>query len=720
MEIANYEQRQQQPVDTSENEDDMALLAFVKKELESWRHAKGKWEDELKRMRENTEFVYGLQAEDQKKMKDPAGRYQANWMLRAIKNKEAQLYAKNPKVEVKLRPGLDFEIWDGSVEMLQESMVGVQVSNHVGMPNMQAFATMQDFMSGRAFQKLIERVSRTIELVLGYQFDTANPEFLAQMKKLVCRVLTCGVGYILPSLVLPSAPSVPSSTEVKSDIQARVKKVRAILEKLQDEKIDVDSPEVLQLKNLIESLEVSQETNDYQLGERIEFDFPSPDVIIPDENCRDLVNFVGCKRVFYEFDMSVDDVNEFFELSGEQMVQVSGGTVIRGKEAEQIRELGLSDGPSSPTEKAMCTVIRVFNVETKSDYYLVEGHKTFVREPAPLEPCVLGVLPIVTIAFNNIECIPNTKATPFPPSDVDLMKDAQKEWNRTRDALRGQRNANAPTYVTRKNALSQDDKDNLRNREPNEVIELEQVPPDKTPAEMIQVLQVAQIDPAVYDTAPQEQDMQLCGGSQQADIGPAQPDVTATAGTIAEQARISNLSSNVQDLDWGLSRLAFMCVQMIVQGFGEDTVKKIARRGAIWPTEYETRADILNQVDVTVKAASSGRPNQALQVSMIERLTPLLMQAGANPIALITELCKAMDPDLDPQKFFPVPGQAMQTSAPQGQGQPGARPNPPGRVTPSPGPGGPPPQQQIPMVSPQQPIQRGMAPEATPVSPIVN
>src|SRR5204863_474958 len=69
-------------------------------------------------------------------------------------------------------------------------------------------------------------------------------------------------------------------------------------------------------------------------------------------------------------------------------------------------------------------------------------------------------------------------------------------------------------------------------------------------------LPVVPIDERLYDTQPLETDMMLGAGMQQANLGPAQPNVTATVGTIAEQSRLDVASSNVDDLDTLLSQVA--------------------------------------------------------------------------------------------------------------------------------------------------------------------
>src|SRR5207247_568836 len=100
---------------------------------------------------------------------------------------------------------------------------------------------------------------------------------------------------------------------------------------------------------------------------------------------------------------------------------------------------------------------------------------------------------------------------------------------------------------------------------PNEVIELEGVPPEQPIEKYIVPMQFAELDPRLYDTAPLEQDFMLGGGAQQADLGPALPNVTATVGNIAEQSRMNVSASNIDDLDGLLTRLAKAGGEMLFQ-----------------------------------------------------------------------------------------------------------------------------------------------------------
>lgn len=311
---------------------------------------------------------------------------------------------------------------------------------------------------------------------------------------------------------------------------------------------------------------------------------------------------------------------------------------------------------------------------TKTQFFILEGFGDYLRAPEPMEFSVSGFWPVLALTFNSIEVSTDSKTSIFPPSDVDLIMHPQKEWNRSRDALRDQRNANAPKYLARKGVLSAEDKKALQDSVANQVVELEGIPVDKQPDDVIKVMQVAAIDPAVYTTQPLSEDMMLSVGVQEANIGPAQPNVTATVGTIAEQSRMTVAASNVDDLDGFLSRAAKMRGELLLQGMSEETVKRIAGPGAVWPSLDGDRQNFLNAIFLSVVAGSSGRPNQAIKIANFERIAPILLNAGANPFAVVEEGVRRLDDQLDVQKFHPLPmmgGAMMQTGQPGPEQQSG-------------------------------------------------
>jgi hypothetical protein len=143
-------------------------------------------------------------------------------------------------------------------------------------------------------------------------------------------------------------------------------------------------------------------------------------------------------------------------------------------------------------------------------------------------------------------------------------------------------------------------------------------------------------------------------------------------------------SSNVDDLDGMLTAIARSAGEMLLWEMSPDTVKRIVGPGAVWP--LEDRSEFVNQIELSIAAASSGRPNKAIEVQNFQMMAPLLAQFGANPMFLIREGVKRLDDRLDVNEAFPVnlpvggppptsPSSAAHPPGPPGGPQP---PNPPG------------------------------------------
>lgn len=647
----------------------LAERASVKRWGERIRTAKAKWEKDFERMRHNMEFVYGLQWQGQQYLTDD--RYIANFTIRAINQKVATLYARNPQVVAQRRKRLDFEIWDGKMESIIQA-VGAAIGSmqQMGVVAPEAMAMLNDFQRGRMMQQLVERVGQSLETVYQYQMDTQEPSFKTQAKQFVRRVAVCGVGYIKVIFCRNYETNDLTQSETRQSTAERVLRAKLIFEKLQEGKIDETDAQVQTLKDLVASFGTSPvDTENVAVKERLIFDFAPSTSVIPDERCRNLKGFVGAHWIAEEFIYPLDYVNAMFETD----IKPGGDLKHYTGEGKPIQKDGTGDSKDDPTSKPMVCLWQVYDLDTKTTLVLVDGHKDFVMEPETLTPATSSFWTIFPLTFNDVESTPGCKASLFPPSDVQLMISPQKEWNRTRQALREQRKANAPKYMCPKGVLSEADKENIQNAVDNQVVELENLNPGTDPSTIIKPLQVARIDPAVYDTKPLSEDTLLATGQQEANVGPAQPNVTATVGTIAEQSRMTVSASNVDDLDDCLSAVAKCGGEMLIREMSPEVVKQIAGIGAVWPTQE--RESFLNQIELQIVASSSGRPNKAIEIANWEKIAPLILQAGGNPQAVIRESIKRLDDRLDPADFFPVPGMAPPTVA-GAQQQPGSGPPP--------------------------------------------
>ncbi len=597
------------------------------------REAREYFEPVFRRMRRNIEFVYGLQRPGQKALDEDE--YTANLILRILTQKCANLYAKDPKTEVRRARRLNYTVWDGRMETLQAAVAAATRARAGGTRDLAAEAILNDFATGFEQERQMDRVAETLQIVDDYFIRTARPEYKEQMKQLIMRVLTCGVGYLRQTLVrTPSSPlSTVETRHTTTDVAERAATLEKVIEDPEDQRATA-------LVSLYRGLGVS---DPFELPERIEFDFLPATSVIPDPKTRSLREFIGASWIAIEYNLPLFDVNAAFGLD----IKAAD---INSTDPGDSRETTPKEPPKDNPD---VTVWEIWDYESRTRCYILKGYDEFLLEPSPPEFPVSGFWPLIALTFNHTEVDPGTRASVFPPSDVDLLRPIQEEWNRVKSALREHREANAPRYVVQKGILTDENRTALQEAQPHQVIELE-LPLDKNPADILVPLRLAPITPDLYTTAPLSEDIFFISGFQEADLLSPRPRVTATVGTIAEQARQTVLTSNIDDLDAFLSRAARMRGELFIQGLTEETVRQIAGPGAAWPSVPEDRRELLKFLTLSVVAASSGRPNRALNIASLERLAPYLIQAGANPVGVIELLAKAYDETLDMNKLLPV------------------------------------------------------------------
>ena len=654
-----------------------------------WRNrikaAKKHFTEDFQRMKENMEFAAGIQWEGQLAVNDSSNRYISNFITKHVNDKVASLYAKSPKCEAKKRDRLVYQIWDGKVESEWAASVAVQGAMMGGMPNpqaMQAMALLQDIQQGRQLNAMLDKICKTIEILYQYQCDTQAPSFKFQMKQLVRRVITTGVGYVRLNYVA-EGENVLNAAITDDSLAIRLKKAKHIMMDMAEDKVQDDDPRVEQIKMLLESIQTSVQDGDMtNVEERLEMDFPDSKAVIVDPKCKSLKGFMGAKWIAQEYIMPLEDANAYFGLRGPDSITTGGQFIEYASDGLEKPNALSETQPKDSAKSPLGCFWEVFDLTTKESFFMCDGWRWYVQAPKPLAPCTNRFWPIFALTFNDIESDPGEKVHPYPPSDVQLLKSIQKERNRCRDELMMHRKTNRPFFGCLAGSLEPDDEDKLANHETGELIRFKRVP---TGANGVEDLENAlwkwegsPIDKSCYDTTPLEQDASLAIGSNQIQQGMSIRHTAATPAVIQEQARVSGNSSNVDDLDDLLSELAQAAGEIMLKVFRPETVKRIVGPGAVWPDQ--NREDFLNSIYLDIVAASSGRPNKAVDVQNAQQLGPLMMQAGANPVALIEYYAKVLDANLNPADFFPVaPPMAPPGGPSQGpaQGQPPQKPQHP-------------------------------------------
>ena len=113
------------------------------------------------------------------------------------------------------------------------------------------------------------------------------------------------------------------------------------------------------------------------------FDFPPATSIIVDEQCRNLVGFVGARWVAQEFILPLEFVNAFYEVD----IKIGGEGAAKEYNDQGHEQTHKSGDPKAmPEVKPRVCVWQVRNLDTKNDFTIVDGYGDYVQKPEPIDP----------------------------------------------------------------------------------------------------------------------------------------------------------------------------------------------------------------------------------------------------------------------------------------------------------------------------------------------
>lgn len=593
------------------------------------------------------------------------GNYTANIAGRHVKQKTASLYAKNPKAVAKRRETLDFAVWDESPDTLMMAMQTMQMAQQAmaaappavdpmtgalmppAMPPeaVQAQAIIQDFQQGFQRRQQIAKLGKTLEILFAHALREQKPlDFKTAMKQVVRRACTTGVGYVEINFQRETGPR-PGITEQLADARARLEHLRRLTEEAAEGEFDDTEAEAAELLRSIEALQAEPEI---VLREGLVFDYPLSTKVIPDLMCRSLTGFVGARHLTLEYLFTLDQVKEMFPEAklkeGQDYIGYHPNGKPMGDEPETITsmddngEFGMSE--HKDRGEGLVCVYKHYDKGTGLVYYVAEGHKYFLREPAPPDVFVEDFWPVYALTFNAVE----SEKDLFPLSDVALLLPMQEEYNRSRQGMREHRDAARPRWGYAKGRLSEEDISKLMNARPFDVLGLE-IDGQTKLADILEAIPVPGVDPNLYGTEQFFTDVQFTVGSSEAQFGGIAK-ATATESAIAANATKSSDGASIDDLDAFLTVIARASGQVLLKEMSPEKVTEIVGPGAVWP--QMTLAEIAGEVYLEVEAGSSGKPNQAVEIDNWTKMAPFILQTpGLNPAWVAKETIRRLDDKAD-------------------------------------------------------------------------
>lgn len=587
----------------------------------------------------------------------PVDYYKANITGRHIKQKTASLYAKNPKAVARRRETIDYRVWDEKPQSLQMAMQIVMqaqqllAANPMADPStippemmiafQEAQAVVQDFQEGTKRRQEIGKIGKTLEILFAQALREQKPlDFKTGMKQLVRRACTTGVGYVELGFQRETGPK-PELTQALGDFRSRLAHLKMLAERIGDTENPVmpDDPEIAELERSIAALMAEPEI---VLREGLIVDFPQSTKVIPDRLTKQLTGFVGARWVTIKYLFTPDQVQEIFGVDigkGYNGYTYSGRRPDDKSFNERVEESDPDFEKVGKGEGLVC-VSKHFDKTAGLVYYVADGYDKFLREPAAPDVFVEDFWPLYALTFNAVE----SEDELFPPSDVRLMYDMQREYNTSRQGKREHRKAARPRYTFSNGALEKEDATNLATADAFTATGLN-LPPNQKLSDILDVVPVPGVDPNLYDTGEIFTDVTLVVGTNESQFGGVAR-ATATESAIAANASASSDGSSIDDLDAFLTAVARAAGQILLREMSPETVMRVAGPGAVWP--QMTLADIADELFLEVEAGSTGKPNQAVEIQNWTQMLPFLLQMqGIDPIWLARESIRRLDDRLD-------------------------------------------------------------------------
>lgn len=562
------------------------LIDTVKKDRLHWEYA-------FQRMKDWRRFARGHQWPDSKKkdLSDADRAYVANITMRHLKTRTAAIYAKNPTFQWRRSKRMTTKLWDGTREQIMAALQGAAAGDPLSLQIlMEAQTAIQE-------HQRLSKMGESARIAYEYFIKEQMPPAKKMMKKQVLVSLTCGVAYFKQTFQRQTEKS-PEIMDGLNDARAKLLKIERLMEDVADGDVDGEDQGVEELRQLIASLENQPEI---LIREGLRIDYPDSTKIIPDQGLTYLPGFVGCEHVTEEYDLTPERVKEIYGV----------------ELPEDFEGYQRVEGATDESRK----VARVWEVWDKLDglvYTVCEGHDDYLREPHEPYTFTERFWPWFVYAPNAIDDCED----PFPPSDVELMQTQQAEINRSGEALRDHREAARPRWVTGSD-IPEEDRGVLADAQAHSISVLKGLQPEEDIRKKLQAMPTAPIDPNLYNNGPAFDDIQRSVGSQEANFG-GTSGATATETSIAESGRQSTLSSAIDEFDDLLTEMGRAGGQILFLEMAPESITEIVGPGAVWPDA--TRESVSKEILLEVVAGSSGRPNQAQQVAVMERVFPLMVQ----------------------------------------------------------------------------------------------
>lgn len=336
--------------------------------------------------------------------------------------------------------------------------------------------------------------------------------------------------------------------------------------------------------------------------------------------------------------------------------------------------------PEVSTVNDEIAVWELYHRPTLHRYVFIPGMKRFLEKEV-WQACGQRFFPFFELSFNRVT------GNRIPPSDVQLVRKLQDEYNTLRSHDREARRGAYPCLLVPKGWLDDTAKELYRNRYPFSIIECDRA--EEALAAMKETVTVP-YDPRLFDTSRVAGDMAEMFNLPRAVTGQTDGSDLASSVALAKEGMETGVARRKVLINRLITDVFKWMAEISLKVFPESVIKKRCGDLAVWPRL--TVEELYTTIHIEVQGGLTGRPRSKDQQDFWLNFANIAKNLGTpvNGVEVLKQLMEAENIRRDPTRFIsPLPAFG---APPPGPGMPG--PTQGGGATPE---GGAPP-----MASPQR------------------
>lgn len=544
-------------------------------------------------------------------------------------------------------------------------------------------------------RKLCDTVSTVTQTMLE------DAKLKQKAKRSVRAAMTCSLGIVKVQYQRDRRvdPIIVDRIEDAQDNIANIESLLAQIEGENQARTDLEAKR-RELEQAIAGWEAKKEV---VASEGLTIDIVRTDRLLVDPAIEDLLDYEQSGYMIEKIPMRLSaaiglfpEVTDWSHVSRFKIGDADKAPEARSSPYSLDMKAGQADDP-------MVLVYEAWNKTDNTIYTLVDGLKgKFAR--APYQPTYAGERwwPYFILPFGSVDGEFVTQSL------VDDLEKLEVEHNETRDKFAEVRRNIRPHWVSSGDVREKD----IKKYQHPEIGEVLVVDTNGLPlTSLIQQGAQLQIDPAVYDTSPIQNDWETVSGLQDAARSIVTTPKTATEASISDQslaARVAEFRDQVEDwlteIAQYSSELCLLAMepahveqimggaqpvdpQQELQAVMSGTPMPVPELPYEWPPQ-RTPETVFQLIQMKIRAGSTAAPNRlAMQESwtralpLLQQMLQVIMQVDATggdstPFReLVKETAARFDETLDVDRFLPA--KPIQPPMPMGMPMPGGVPGQP-------------------------------------------